>query len=72
MCNPPFYASEAEIEESAAGKAQEPNSVCTGAVHEMVTEGGEERFVLQMLEESTMVDMRERCWSVFLHCCQPW
>lgn len=62
MCNPPFYASEAEIEENASNKAREPTSVCTGAVHEMVTEGGEERFVLRMLEESAKEGLRERCW----------
>lgn len=62
MCNPPFYASEAEIEESASGKEREPNSACTGALHEMVTEGGEERFVFRMLGESAMEGLRERCW----------
>ena len=64
MCNPPFYASEFEIEESSLAKASEPSSVCTGAKHEMITEGGEERFVLRMLEESSMVTNRERCWCV--------
>ncbi|EOD49840.1 putative duf890 domain protein [Neofusicoccum parvum UCRNP2] len=54
ICNPPFFASVEEWKASISGegKAKGPNSVCTGAEVEMVTEGGDLGFVLRMVEES--------------------
>ena len=52
MVNPPFYASEAEMAESARLKQRPPNSACTGAAVEMICEGGEVGFVKRLLEKS--------------------
>lgn len=54
ICNPPFFSSVDEWKASISGegKAKGPNSVCTGAEVEMVTEGGDLGFVLRMVEES--------------------
>ncbi|PPQ68289.1 hypothetical protein CVT24_005105 [Panaeolus cyanescens] len=53
MCNPPFYGSRKEIDDSAEDKALMPNAVCTGADIEMIyANGGESGFVGRMVEES--------------------
>jgi 23S rRNA (adenine1618-N6)-methyltransferase len=60
MTNPPFYASEAEMLESANKKQRPPNSACTGGPMEMITPGGELAFVSKMIEESMSPEARER------------
>lgn len=60
MTNPPFYASEAEMLESANKKQRPPNSACTGAPVEMITPGGELAFVSKVIEESRNPETRER------------
>ncbi|KAG6883515.1 hypothetical protein C0992_008563 [Termitomyces sp. T32_za158] len=52
MCNPPFYSSVADIAESEARKEHSAFGVCTGAPVEMITPGGEVRFVSGMIRES--------------------
>ncbi|KAL0264842.1 hypothetical protein SLS55_000795 [Diplodia seriata] len=54
ICNPPFFSSIADWKASISGEGKDkgPNSVCTGAEVEMVTEGGDLGFVLRMVEES--------------------
>lgn len=54
ICNPPFFADDAEMAASlkGEGKAAAPNAVCTGSVSEMVCEGGDLGFVKRMVEES--------------------
>uniref|UniRef100_A0A8H7XML2 U6 small nuclear RNA (adenine-(43)-N(6))-methyltransferase n=1 Tax=Psilocybe cubensis TaxID=181762 RepID=A0A8H7XML2_PSICU len=53
MCNPPFYGSAAEVVQSAEAKEFPPNAVCTGADIEMIyPHGGEEGFVMKILDES--------------------
>ncbi|KAF2837234.1 hypothetical protein M501DRAFT_1032970 [Patellaria atrata CBS 101060] len=54
MCNPPFFASKAEMDASYAGegKRKKPSAVCTGAEIEMVCGGGDAGFVCRMMEES--------------------
>ncbi|KAJ5176572.1 RNA N6-adenosine-methyltransferase METTL16 [Penicillium canariense] len=52
MCNPPFYASQAEMLSSAETKSHVPFSACTGAAVEMVSPGGEVEFVTRMIDES--------------------
>ncbi|SCV73194.1 BQ2448_7119 [Microbotryum intermedium] len=64
MCNPPFYESRSEIEALAAGKNQQPRAVCTGASNELITEGGEVKFVGRMIEESTQIGNRIRNESI--------
>lgn len=59
MCNPPFYASTADLLASAAAKSRPPHSACTGADIEMVTPGGEVAFVSRMIDESKI--LKDRC-----------
>jgi 23S rRNA A1618 N6-methylase RlmF len=58
MCNPPFYSSLEEVLRSAEAKDLSPNSICTGSESEMITPGGEARFVGKMVEESLRLKMR--------------
>ncbi|UQC90209.1 uncharacterized protein CLUP02_15739 [Colletotrichum lupini] len=58
MTNPPFYTSEDDLLNSAKQKSRPPLTACTGAPVEMVTDGGEVKFVSKILEESLI--LRER------------
>ncbi|KAJ3503764.1 hypothetical protein NLJ89_g8288 [Agrocybe chaxingu] len=59
MCNPPFYASAAEVEDLAREKELPPNAVCTGSDIEMIyPDGGEAGFVGRMVEESETFQTR--------------
>jgi 23S rRNA (adenine1618-N6)-methyltransferase len=60
MMNPPFYASEAEMLESAKSKQRPPSSACTGAPVEMICPGGEVAFVKKLIDESTEARVKER------------
>ena len=60
MMNPPFYASEAEMLESAKAKQRTPNSACTGAAVEMICPGGEVAFVKRLIEESALGQAKEK------------
>lgn len=60
MTNPPFYASEAEMLESAQAKQRPPNSACTGAAVEMICPGGEVAFVQRLIVESALPLAREK------------
>jgi 23S rRNA (adenine1618-N6)-methyltransferase len=60
MMNPPFYASEAEMLESAKTKQRPPNSACTGAPVEMICPGGEVAFVKKLIDESTEARVKEQ------------
>src|SRR3954452_5299748 len=60
MMNPPFYASEAEMLESAKAKQRPPNSACTGAPVEMICPGGEVAFVKRLIDESTEAQLKEQ------------
>ncbi|GAW23411.1 hypothetical protein ANO14919_129700 [Xylariales sp. No.14919] len=66
MVNPPFYASDAELLDLAAQKAQPPHSACTGAPIEMVCEGGEVRFVDRMISESLVLRDRVQWYTAML------
>ncbi|KAG8731762.1 hypothetical protein FRC11_002460, partial [Ceratobasidium sp. 423] len=57
MCNPPFYSDIEEVNQSAENKEYDPHAVCTGALVEMITPGGEVAFVQRMIDES--VNLRE-------------
>ncbi|KAG1650875.1 U6 small nuclear RNA (adenine-(43)-N(6))-methyltransferase [Nymphon striatum] len=57
MCNPPFYESEAEMENNNNNRT-EPSSVNTGSSHETITEGGEVKFVKRIISES--IDLKEK------------
>ncbi len=55
MCNPPFYASQEQIQTSLDAKASPPLSLCTGTDHELITPGGELYFIQQYFNESLEV-----------------
>ncbi|KLT38635.1 hypothetical protein CC85DRAFT_331431 [Cutaneotrichosporon oleaginosum] len=58
MCNPPFFASAAEVEASRARKAGPAPAAPTAAANEEVTRGGEEAFVGAMIAESRGLPVR--------------
>ncbi|KAF9494869.1 S-adenosyl-L-methionine dependent methyltransferase [Pleurotus eryngii] len=66
MCNPPFYATAEEVSRSAEMKHFPPNAACTGADVEMITNGGEARFVRRMVEESSQHPLRCRWYTSML------
>ncbi|KAJ3367505.1 hypothetical protein HDU91_001365 [Kappamyces sp. JEL0680] len=49
MCNPPFYRDSEQIDAQALFKAKPPHSKCTGTEYEMITPGGEVRFVASLI-----------------------
>ncbi len=59
MCNPPFYGSREEVFRSADAKELGPSAVCTGTDNEMITDGGEAKFVAKMVKESK--HLKTRC-----------
>ncbi|KAJ1813488.1 hypothetical protein LPJ75_003168, partial [Coemansia sp. RSA 2598] len=52
MCNPPFYSSEEEREALRNAKAKAPSLSTLAKTDELFTEGGEERFLSDMADES--------------------
>ncbi|KAJ5665428.1 uncharacterized protein N7477_007876 [Penicillium maclennaniae] len=66
MCNPPFYASQKEMIQSAEAKSEKPSQTCTGADVEMVTSGGEVAFVTRMIEESMQLRTRVQWYTSML------
>lgn len=52
MCNPPFYSSEFEMEQCKDLKIEEPHSICTGSLNEMLTNGGEVQFISNIINDS--------------------
>ncbi|ORX81919.1 S-adenosyl-L-methionine dependent methyltransferase [Anaeromyces robustus] len=60
MCNPPFYSSENEMEQSKELKIEEPHSICTGSKNEMLTEGGEIQFISTLIDDSIQQYKRKR------------
>ena len=59
MTNPPFY----DVGEAVAPS---PLTVCTGAVHEAATPGGEVAFVAAMLADSLVLRRRVRWYTAML------
>ncbi|KAF8656473.1 hypothetical protein AX16_002524 [Volvariella volvacea WC 439] len=66
MCNPPFYTSRGEILQASKAKDLPPSAACTGAEVEMITEGGEVRFVGRMVEESSTLKTQCRWFTSML------
>lgn len=66
MCNPPFYASEADMSTAYGTKAQPPSAICTGAPTEMIAPGGDAGFALRILVESLAQRDRVRWFSCML------
>ncbi|GFZ46189.1 hypothetical protein JCM24511_04436 [Saitozyma sp. JCM 24511] len=63
VCNPPFFASEEEMREGQDRKAESAHAAPTAAGNELITEGGEVRFVGTMIEESMQVGDRCRWYT---------
>ena len=63
MTNPPFYASQQDLEARAQQKKMPPNSACTGTPTEMVTPGGEASFVDRLLQESLVLKTRVQWYT---------
>lgn len=59
MCNPPFYSSDKEMEELYSAKKNKPASSLEAAHTELVTDGGEQEFVLRMVTES--LELPQQC-----------
>ncbi|KAF9215169.1 hypothetical protein BGZ59_002131 [Podila verticillata] len=66
MCNPPFYKDEQDIHDSQSSKTDIPAAVCLGNENEMVTEGGEVQFVMQMIHESMVLKDTIRWYTSML------
>lgn len=66
MMNPPFYTSDEEMVMAAENKSRPPNTACTGAPNEMISEGGEVAFVGRLLEESLRTRERVRWYTSML------
>ncbi|XP_055631255.1 U6 small nuclear RNA (adenine-(43)-N(6))-methyltransferase [Toxorhynchites rutilus septentrionalis] len=59
MCNPPFFDDGVETKmENRTGRRKEPSNAKTGSSAELSTDGGEVRFVGQIIEES--MELRDR------------
>jgi 23S rRNA (adenine1618-N6)-methyltransferase len=55
MCNPPFFSSEREADSSSKSRSSSrtlPHNGRTGSLGEIVVQGGEVAFILQMIQES--------------------
>lgn len=55
MCNPPFFSSEREADSSSKSRSSSrtlPRNGRTGSLAEIVVQGGEVAFILQMIQES--------------------
>ncbi|KAI8816953.1 ribosomal RNA large subunit methyltransferase F-like protein, partial [Fimicolochytrium jonesii] len=63
LTNPPFYTSPSQIAASRSAKNLPPTAICTGALNEMITAGGELAFILKLVEESRELKGRVRWWS---------
>uniref|UniRef100_A0A182MDG5 U6 small nuclear RNA (adenine-(43)-N(6))-methyltransferase n=1 Tax=Anopheles culicifacies TaxID=139723 RepID=A0A182MDG5_9DIPT len=60
MCNPPFFDSNSnELKpHDRTGRRREPSNASTGSLEELCTEGGEVKFISQIIEES--LQLRDR------------
>ena len=70
MCNPPFFADHTEaqaVQKTRNYSRSDPKSVCTGSFTEMIVEGGEEKFVLKMIEESTKLKDQIRYFILHIY-----
>ncbi|KAI8927634.1 hypothetical protein BC831DRAFT_451687 [Entophlyctis helioformis] len=63
LCNPPFYASHEDIQQSRESKADAPRAVCMGQDNEMISQGGEVAFVTKIINESMALQSRVRWFT---------
>lgn len=60
MCNPPFFASAEEMEVSRKMKKRHASSRCVGVNTDLITLGGEVKFVLRIIAESNIQKQKIR------------
>ncbi|WVQ85337.1 hypothetical protein IAT38_007502 [Cryptococcus sp. DSM 104549] len=63
MCNPPFYGSAQEMQESVDLKEKGAHAAPTAANNELITQGGEVAFVFTMITESVKIGQRCRWFT---------
>jgi 23S rRNA (adenine1618-N6)-methyltransferase len=65
MCNPPFFSTEEEMNNSLQGKGKndKPRSICTGTPTEMVCSGGDLGFVSRIFDESKKLHDKVQWYS---------
>uniref|UniRef100_A0A182WDY1 U6 small nuclear RNA (adenine-(43)-N(6))-methyltransferase n=1 Tax=Anopheles minimus TaxID=112268 RepID=A0A182WDY1_9DIPT len=68
MCNPPFFDSNSnELKpHDRTGKRREPSNASTGSLEELCTEGGEVKFISQIIEESLQLKDRVSVYTTMI------
>uniref|UniRef100_A0A182J5W2 U6 small nuclear RNA (adenine-(43)-N(6))-methyltransferase n=1 Tax=Anopheles atroparvus TaxID=41427 RepID=A0A182J5W2_ANOAO len=67
MCNPPFYDSAIGAKpQNRTGKRREPSNASTGSVEELCTEGGEVKFIRQIIQESLQLKDRIAVYTTMI------
>lgn len=68
MCNPPFFSQEEDTDSMKKSRKDrgEPTSVLTGAMQELVVEGGEVAFITKMINESVQFKDKVRIFSTMI------
>ena len=59
MCNPPFFEDEDEV-------SPHPSRACSGSSNEMITKGGEVKFVTRIIENSLKLGTKLRWYTSML------
>ena len=66
MCNPPFYADDKEMRDLEAAKAAPTHGLNLGAETEIITPGGEARFVNRLLQQSLILKTRIQWYTTLV------
>uniref|UniRef100_A0A182JRB3 U6 small nuclear RNA (adenine-(43)-N(6))-methyltransferase n=1 Tax=Anopheles christyi TaxID=43041 RepID=A0A182JRB3_9DIPT len=68
MCNPPFFdnISKELKPQDRTGKRREPSNASTGSIEELCTEGGEVKFISQIIEESLQLKDRISVYTTMI------
>lgn len=68
MCNPPFFDSNSnELKPNdRTGRRREPSNASTGSLDELCTEGGEVKFIEQIIEESLQLKDRVTVYTTMI------
>ncbi|KAF1811593.1 DUF890 domain protein [Eremomyces bilateralis CBS 781.70] len=66
MCNPPFFTSLEDMDATYETKTKPPSAVCTGAAVEMITDGGDLGFALQIFALSQSLKTKIQWYSCLL------
>ncbi|XP_053668329.1 U6 small nuclear RNA (adenine-(43)-N(6))-methyltransferase [Anopheles marshallii] len=68
MCNPPFFDSNFnELKpHDRTGKRREPSNASTGSLEELCTEGGEVKFINQIIDESLQLKDRVSVYTTMI------